>query len=112
MESSAISKHNRVSASKVRLVTNEIKGYSLPEAIDILKNMPQKGARIVLKTLYSAGANAKYQNPDIIEDALFIKKIAVDEGPTMKRFHVRARGRAGRIRKRTSNVTIILSDEN
>ena len=74
--------------------------------------MPQKGARIVLKTLYSAGANAKYQNPDIIEDALFIKKIAVDEGPTMKRFHARARGRAGRIRKRTSNVTIILSDEN
>lgn len=112
MESSAISKHNRISASKVRLVSNEIKGYSLPEAIDILKHMPQKGARIVLKTLYSAGANAKYQNPDIIEDALFIKKIAVDEGPTMKRFHARARGRAGRIRKRTSNVTIILSDEN
>ena len=51
MESSAKSKQNRVSASKVRLVTNEIKGYSLPEAIDILKNMPQKGARIVLKTL-------------------------------------------------------------
>ncbi len=112
MESSAKSKQNRISAFKVRLVTNEIKGFSFPEAIDILKHMPQKGAGIVLKTLYSAGANAKYQNPDIIEDALFIKKIAVDEGPTMKRFHARARGRAGRIRKRTSNLTIILSDEN
>jgi len=112
MESSAKSSTNRISASKVRLVTNEIKGYSLPEAIDVLKHMPQKGAKIVLKTLSSAGANAKYHNPDIIDEALFIKKIAVDEGPTMKRFQARARGRAGRIRKRTSNVTIILSDEN
>lgn len=112
MESSAKSKINRISASKMRLVANEVKGFSLPEAIDILKNMPQKGAKIVLKTLYSAGANAKYKNPDIIDDALYIKKIAVDEGPTMKRFHARARGRAGRIRKRTSHLTIILSDEN
>ena len=93
-------------------MANEVKGFSLPEAVDILKNMPQKGAKIVLKTLYSAGANAKYKNPDIIEDALYIKKIAVDEGPTMKRFQARARGRAGRIRKRTSHLTIILSDEN
>ncbi|HPS57146.1 MAG TPA: 50S ribosomal protein L22 [Spirochaetota bacterium] len=112
MEASAISKHNRVSASKVRLVVNEIRGFSLPEAADILKNLPQKGARIVLKALYSAGANAKYKNPDIIEDALYIKKIAVDEGPTLKRFQARARGRAGRIRKRTSILTIVLSDEN
>ena len=112
MESSAVSKHNRISASKVRLVANEIKGYSLPEAVDVLKHLPKKGAKIVLKTLYSAGANAKYQNPDIIEDTIFIKKIAVDEGPTLKRFHPRARGRAGRIRKRTSILTIILSDEN
>ena len=112
MESSAKSKNNRVSASKVRLVANEIKGFSLPEAIDILKNMPQKGAKIILKTLCSAGANAKYIKPDIIDEALFIMKIAVDEGPTMKRFQARARGRAGRIRKRTSNLTIILSDEN
>jgi large subunit ribosomal protein L22 len=112
MESSAKSTINRISASKMRLVANEIKGFSLPEAIDVLKQLPQKGARIVLKTLNSAGANAKYKNPDIIEDALFIKKIAVDEGPVMKRFHARARGRASRIKKRTSSVTIILSDEN
>ncbi len=112
MEASAISKYNRISASKVRLVTNEIKGYSLPEAIDVLKFMPKKGAKLVLKTLYSAGANAKYHNPDIIEEALFIKKIAVDEGPTLKRFMPRARGRAGRIKKRTSTITVILSDEN
>jgi len=112
MEASAISKYNRISASKVRLVTNEIKGFSLPEAIDVLKHMPQKGAGIVLKTLYSAGANAKYHNPDIIEDALFITKIAVDEGPTLKRFMARARGRASRIKKRTSTITVVLSDEN
>ncbi len=112
MEASAISKYNRISAQKVRLVANEIRGYALPEAIDVLKQMPKKGAKVVLKALYSAGANAKYQNPDIIEDALFIKKIAIDEGPTLKRFRARARGRAGKIRKRSSNVTIILSDEN
>lgn len=112
MEASAISKYNRISAQKVRLVANEIRGYALPEAIDVLKQMPKKGAKVVLTALYSAGANAKYQNPDIIEDALFIKKIAIDEGPTLKRFRARARGRAGKIRKRSSNVTIILSDEN
>lgn len=112
MEASAISKYNRISASKVRLVTNEIKGYSFPEAIDVLKHMQRKGARIVLKVLYSAGANAKYHNPDLIEESLFITKIAVDEGPTLKRFMARARGRAGRIRKRTSTITVVLSDEN
>jgi len=112
MEASAVSKYNRISAQKARLVANEIRGFSLPEAIDVLKQMPKKGAKIILKALYSSGANAKVKNPDIIEDALFIKKIAVDEGPTLKRFKARARGRANRIRKRTCNITIILSDEN
>jgi len=110
MEAIAVSKNNRISASKVRLVANEIRGYSLPEAIDVLKVMPQKGAKIILKTLYSAGANAKYKNPETIDNKLFISKIVVDEGPTLKRFKPRARGRASRIRKRTSHVTIVLSN--
>lgn len=112
METSAFSKQNRVSASKARLVANEIRGFSMPEAIDTLKAMPQKSAKLILKTLTSAGANAKYKNPSVIEERLYIKKITVDEGPTMKRFQARARGRAGRIRKRTSNILIVLSDEN
>ena len=112
MESVAFSKHNRVSASKARLVANEIRGYSLPEALDVLKAMPQKSANLILKTLYSAGANAKYKDPNIIEENLYIKKICIDEGPTLKRFRPRARGRASRIRKRTSSILIVLSDEN
>ena len=112
METSAFSRQNRVSASKARLVANEIRGFSLPEAVDTLKAMTQKSARLILKTLVSAGANAKYKNPSIIEDKLYIRKITIDEGPTLKRFQARARGRAGRIRKRTSSILIVLSDEN
>ncbi|MCP4137137.1 MAG: 50S ribosomal protein L22 [bacterium] len=111
MEARAFSKNNRISASKVRLVANEIRGYPLPEALDILKAMPQKASNLIYKTLYSAGANAKYQNPEIIENNLFIKKITIDEGPTLKRFRARARGRASRIRKRTSSITVVISDE-
>ncbi len=111
MESSSISKYNRISASKARLVANEIKGYSFPEAIDILKAIPRKASKLILKVLYSAGANAKYRNPEVLDRDLYIKKVCVDEGPTMKRFKARARGRASRIRKRTSTITVILSDE-
>ncbi|OHD68284.1 MAG: 50S ribosomal protein L22 [Spirochaetes bacterium RBG_16_49_21] len=112
MEATAHSKFIRVSASKARLVANEIRGEELPYAIEILKAMPQKGARLILKTLYSAGANAKYRKPDIIDNDLYVKKIVVDVGPTLKRYRARARGRGTRIRKRTSNILIVLSDEN
>jgi len=111
MEAKAYSAQNRISASKLRLVANEVRGYSLPEAIDMLKIIPKKGARLILKTLSSVGANAKYQNPEVAENSLYIRKITIDEGPTMKRFRPRARGRASRIRKRTSNISIVLSDE-
>lgn len=111
MEAVAFSKFNRVSASKARLVANEVRGEELPYAIEILKAMPQKSARLILKTLFSAGANAKYKKPDIADADLYIKKIVVDVGPTLKRFRPRARGRANRIKKRTSSILIILSDE-
>jgi large subunit ribosomal protein L22 len=112
MESKAISSYNRISASKARIVANEVRGYSFPEAVDLLKAIPRKASKLILKALYSAGANAKFKNPDVLDSSLFIKKITVDEGPTLKRWKAKARGRAGRIRKRTSNITIILSDEN
>jgi large subunit ribosomal protein L22 len=111
MESIAFSKFNRISASKARLVANEVRGEELPYAIEILKAMPQKSARLILKTLFSAGANAKYKKPDIMDTDLYIKKIVVDVGPTLKRFRPRARGRANRIKKRTSSILIVLSDE-
>lgn len=112
MDARSISKYNRISASKVRLLANEIRGYSFPEAIDVLKAIPRKASKLVLKTLYSAGANAKYKNPEVLEKDLFIKKITIDVGPTLKRYRPTARGRAARIRKRTSSITIVLSDEN
>ncbi len=112
MEAQAFSKINRISASKTRLVANEVRGEELLYAIEILKTMPQKSARLILKTLYSAGANAKYIKPDIMDKDLYVKKITVDVGPTMKRFRPRARGRANRIKKRTSSILIVLSDEN
>jgi large subunit ribosomal protein L22 len=111
MESKAITKYQRISASKARLVANEIRGYSFPEAVDVLKAIPRKASKLILKTLYSAGANAKYQKPELLEKDLFIKKVTIDVGPTMKRFRARARGRASRIKKRSSSISIVLSDE-
>ena len=110
MEAKAISKYNRISPFKARLVANEIRGYSYPEAVDALKAISKKASGLILKTLHSAGANAKYQNPDILEDDLYIKMICIDEGPTLKRFRARARGRASRIKKRTSHIMVILSN--
>jgi large subunit ribosomal protein L22 len=112
MESSAVSKYNRISSQKMRLVANEIRGFSLPEAMDVLKAIPRKASKMLLTTLYSAGANAKFKNPDILEEKLYIKKICIDDGRMLKRFRARARGRASRIRKRTSHIMIVLSDEN
>lgn len=112
MEAYSFSRENRISPRKARLVADEIKGIGLPEAMDILRSMPQKAARMLFKTLHSAGANAKYKNPEINEDSLYVKKITVDEGRRLKRFRARARGRAGRIRKRTASILIVLSDEN
>ncbi|MBP8987555.1 MAG: 50S ribosomal protein L22 [Spirochaetes bacterium] len=112
METKAVSRYNRISAVKARLVANEIRGFSFPEAIDILRAIPRKASKLLMKTLYSAAAGAKYRNPEIRENNLYIKKIVIDEGPTVKRFRPRARGRASRIRKRLSTIEIILSDEN
>ena len=112
MESFALSKVNRISASKARLVANEVRGEELPYAIEVLRAMPQKSAGLILKTLISAGANAKYKKPDINDKELYIKKIVIDVGPTLKRYRAKARGRGTRIKKRTSNILIVLSDEN
>lgn len=111
MEAKATSNHLRVSPRKIRLVADEVRGYEFPEAVDILKNLPQKGAVMILKAIMSAAANAKVLSSDIEESQLYVKKIYVDAGPVMKRFMPRARGRADRILKRTSKLTVVLSDE-
>ncbi len=111
MESTAKANLVRMSARKMRLVANEIRGYEMLEAVDLLKYMKKKASDIILKVLYSAGANAKVLNPSLSEKALYIKKIYIDEGVTIKRFRPRAKGRGSRILKRTSKVTVVLSDE-
>ena len=111
MEAQAVANYIQMSPRKMRLVADEVRGIDFPEAVDILKAMHKKAARIILKNLLSAGANAKVLNPKLSEADLYVKKITVDIGPTMKRFRPRARGRADRILRRMSKVTVVLSDE-
>lgn len=109
MESRTMAKYVRVSPRKVRLVMDQIKGKKVEEALHLLSFAPQKGAFLLKKLINSAVANAE-QNSDIDVDNLYIKRIFADEGPTLKRFRPRAMGRATKIRKRTSHLTVILSE--
>lgn len=110
MEVKAVSKYVRISPRKVRRLVAAIKGQPVESALSILKFMPLKAARIVEKLVRSAVANAD-QNPDIDVDTLVIRNIIADQGPSLKRFRARARGRGTRILKRTSHITVILAEE-
>ena len=109
MEVKAIGKYQRISARKVRMVIGELRGRKVEEAVNMLTFTPKKAARLVLKVLKSAVANAD-QNPNIDVDTLKIKFIYADEGPTLKRFQPRAMGRATSIMKRTSHITVVLEE--
>ncbi|MEE9186192.1 MAG: 50S ribosomal protein L22 [Candidatus Binatia bacterium] len=109
MEARAILKYIRVSPRRVRLVIDQIRGKKVEEALDILKFTPKRSAAIVAKVLRSAIANAEStQSVDV--DRLYIKRVAVDEGGMWKRFMPRAQGRATRIRKRLSHVTVVIDE--
>ena len=110
MEVKAVSKYLRISPQKVRKLIGTVKGKPVESGLDILKFMPQKAAALVEKTVRSAVANAD-QNPDIDVDSLIIRNIIADQGPTLKRFRARARGRGTRILKRTTHITVILTEE-
>ena len=109
METQAIAKYLRVSPRKVRLSADLVRGKRVEEALNILSSTPKEGAKIVSKVVRSALANAG-QNKSIDVDTLFIKTIFVNQGPTLKRFRPKPMGRAGRIRKRTCHVTVVLSE--
>lgn len=109
MEAKATAKFIRVSPRKARQVIDLVRGKDAGEAIGILRNTPRKAARIIEKVLNSAVANAE-NNHDMIAEDLYIAKAFVDEGPTLKRFRPRAMGMATRIRKRTSHITIVVSE--
>lgn len=99
MEAKAVARFVRMSPRKVRLVADEIRGYAVGEALDILKFTNKRAIEPLTKVILSASANASVLNDKVDSNQLFIKKIYVDEGPIMKRFRPRARGRAARIRK-------------
>lgn len=105
----ATAKFQRVSARKLRLVADMVRGKKLAEARSILAFSPRAGARIIDKTIASAAANAE-NNHDLSSDELFVRTIFVNEGPTLKRFRPRAMGRAYRIRKRTCHLTVELAE--
>ena len=111
MEVRAVSKYVRISPNKVRKVIGGIKGEPVESGLQKLKFMPQKSANILEKIIRSAVANAD-QNADIDIDLLVIRNITADQGPTLKRWKARARGRGTRILKRTSHITVILAEEN
>ncbi|GAB3517926.1 50S ribosomal protein L22 [Arthrobacter monumenti] len=113
MEAKAIARHVRVTPMKARRVVNLIRGKQANEALAILKFAPQAASEPVFKVVQSAMANARgLADRDSVafdEDDLFISEAFVDEGPTMKRFQPRAQGRAYRILKRTSHITVVLA---
>jgi len=110
MEVRAVAKYMRISPRKVRMLTDAVKGKPVEAALDILKFMPQKAASMVEKIMRSAVANAD-QRPDVDVDALVVANVVADPGPVLKRFRPRARGRATRILKRTSHITVILAEK-
>ena len=110
MEARARTRYVHVAARKARLVVDLIRGRAVGDALTVLDYTPKKAARILAKTLRSAVANAENSgNVDV--DELVVKKAFVDEGPTQKRTLPRAQGRATRIFKRTSHVTIVVGEK-
>ena len=109
MEVKATAKYMRISVQKVRKIVDAVKGKPAEAGLNALKFMPHKSAAVVEKILRSAIANAE-QNAELDVDSLVIKNIIANEGPTLKRFRARARGRGSRILKRTSHITVIVAE--
>ena len=107
METQAKLRNVRLSPRKARLVVDMVRGKGIQEAMNILQVSPQKTAPILSKLLKSAVANAEQSGVSDV-DQLFVKTVMVDQGPVLKRFMPRAQGRASRIRKPTSHITVVL----
>lgn len=109
MQTSAKLRYAHLSAQKGRLVADQIRGLPVEQALDVLAFSKKKGSDLVKKVLDSAIANAE-NNEGADIDELKVAAICVDEGPTMKRIRARAKGRATRILKRTSHITVTVGD--
>ena len=110
MEAKAIARHVRIAPRKVRLVVDLIRGKQVGEALAILAHTPKASSPVVEKVLKSAIANAE-NNLALDPNGLVVSQIFVDEGATLKRFRPRAMGRASRINKRTSHITVVVSEK-
>ena len=110
MKTQAVLKFTRLAPNKARLLADLVRGKKVDEALNILKFSNQKSARVIRKVLESAIANAENNNGADV-DELKIREIFIDEGPVMKRIMPRAKGRADRIVKPTSHITVRVSDE-
>jgi large subunit ribosomal protein L22 len=109
MEVRAISKDTGVSPRKMRLLVDMVKGKTVDEALNILRFAPTPNAKIVIKTIKSASANAE-NNFQMTPADLKIVRITADEAKMLKRFRARARGRANQILKRSSHITVVVSE--
>ncbi len=109
METKAILRGARISAQKVRLVADQVRGLPVGRASDLLQFSDKKAAQVVRKVLLSAVSNAE-NNDGADVDELKVTRIFVDEGPVLKRMHARAKGRGTRISKRTSHITVVVGE--
>ncbi|MFO7245507.1 MAG: 50S ribosomal protein L22 [Thermaerobacter sp.] len=107
MEARAVARYVRLSPRKARLVTEMIRGKSVDEALAVLRFSPQKASRVVEKVLRSAVANATH-NLELDEDSLYVARAYVDQGPVLKRWKARARGRAEMRRRPLAHVTVVV----
>jgi large subunit ribosomal protein L22 len=107
MNAKAILRSSRISPQKARLVADQVRGLPVSRALDLLKFSDKKAAHIIYKVLWSATANAENNNGADV-DELKVATIMVDEGPVLKRFMARAKGRGTQIIKRTSHITVVV----
>jgi len=105
----AIARQIRIAPRKLRLVADLVRGKQALHALAILRFTPKRGAKVVEKTIRSAMANAE-NNHEMDVERLYVREIYVDEGPSLKRWRARAKGRAARIIKRTSQLTVVLGE--
>jgi large subunit ribosomal protein L22 len=106
-EAKAILRTTRISPQKARLVADQVRGLSAERAVNLLKFSDKKAAAIIYKVIYSATSNAE-NNSGADVDELKVARIMVDEGPVLKRFMARAKGRGTRISKRTSHISVVV----
>ena len=109
MEVRASIKNVRVSARKARLVVDAVRGKRVPEAIAVARFLPQKTATDIERLLKSVAANAE-NNYDLDPEDLWVKAIYADDGPSFRRFKAKARGRVGRIQRRTCHITVVAEE--